>query len=209
MIYDLAHRNVALLVVDVQREYFDESGPAYVPAAAERLEAINGLIEAFRAIGAPVVQIRHAHRPDGSDGGRLADFLPDDDEPSFVEGTERVAFAEGLAVAPSDVIVTKNRYDAFAGTDLDLVLRGAGTRAVVVCGFMTSFCCTSTARTAHTLDYETLFVRDAVDGPDLERFDGAPYPHTEVLDDTCALLGAGFAEIVTTTEVLDRLGGGN
>ena len=205
MIYDLAHRNVALLVVDVQREYFDEAGPAFVPAAAARLGAINALIEGFRAIGAVVVQIRHAHRADGSDAGRMGDFLPEDEEDSFVEGSERVEFAEGLAVAPSDVVVTKNRYDAFAGTDLDLVLRGLGIRAVVVCGFMTSFCCTSTTRTAHTLDYETLFVRDAIDGPDLERVDGSEYPHDAVLDDTCAMLGAGFAEIVTTTDILDRL----
>jgi ureidoacrylate peracid hydrolase len=138
----------------------------------------------------------------------MGDFLPDDEEPSFVEGTARVGFASGLAVAPDDVVVTKNRYDAFAGTDLDLVLRGLGRRAVVVCGFMTSFCCASTARTAHALDYEVLFVGDAVDGPDLERTDGSAYPHEAVLDDTCATLAAGFAEVVTTNDVLDRLRSG-
>ena len=101
MLYDLAHQHVALLVVDVQREYFDEAGPAFVPAAAERLDAINGLIEAFRAVGAPVVQIRHAHRADGSDAGRMGDFLPADEEDSFVEGSERVGTATTRSPAPT------------------------------------------------------------------------------------------------------------
>ena len=35
------------------------------------LGAINALIEGFRAIGAVVVQIRHAHRADGSDAIEL------------------------------------------------------------------------------------------------------------------------------------------
>lgn len=205
MPYDLAHGRVALLVVDAQQEYVDPAGPAFVAAAPARIEPINRLAEAFRAAGLPVVQIRHAHRADGSDAGRMGDFLPPDEEDSFVEGTPRVAFAEGLVVAGTDVVVTKRRYDSFAGTDLDLVLRGLDARAVVVCGFMTSFCCASTARTAHALDYETLFVRDAVEGPDLERADGSPYPHAAVLDDTCAQLAAGFADVVTVADVLSRV----
>lgn len=54
--------------------------------------------------------------------------------------------------------------------------------------------------------YEVLFVSDADAGPDLQRVDGTPLPHTDVLQGTIAALAAGFAEIVTTDELVTRLG---
>lgn len=78
--------------------------------------------------------------------------------------------------------------------------------SVLIVGYMTSFCCASTARAAHSLDYEVLFVRDAVDGPDLIHTDGSAYPSEQVKEDVCAQLGAGFAEVVTAADVIDRLG---
>jgi ureidoacrylate peracid hydrolase len=206
MIYDFAHRQVALLVIDVQREYFDPDGPAYVEHARDIVGNVNRLIDTFRAHGLPVVFVRHAHRPDGSDAGRMGDFSAADEEDSFIEGTPRVEFLPELHVEHGDVVVTKRRYSAFRGTDLEAVLRTAGTRAVVICGLMTSFCCETTARDAHGRDYEVLFAADAVEGPDLEDAEGRAVPHDVVLANTVTALRAGFAEIVTTDEVVSRLG---
>ena len=205
MLYDLTHRRVALLVIDVQREYFDPDGPAYVEHARDIVTNVNRLVDGFRAHGQPVVLVRHTHRPDGSDAGRMGDFAAPGEEDSFVEGTPRVEFIPELHVEPGDVVVTKRRYSAFLGTDLGTVLRTAGTRAVVICGLMTSFCCETTARDAHGRDYEVLFVADAVEGPDLEDSEGRAVPHEAVLASTVTALRAGFAEIVTTAEVLERL----
>lgn len=205
MIYDLAHDRTALLVIDVQREYFDPDGPAYVPAGADALPRIQRLIGAFRERGLPVIFVQHLHRADGSDVGRMADFASPDDPDSFIEGTERVALLDELGVGPDDIVVQKRRYNSFHGTDLESILRTADAKAVVVTGLMTSFCCETTARDAHGRDYEVLFVSDANAGPDLQRIDGTPLPHTEVLQNTMAALAAGFAEIVTTDELVDRL----
>jgi nicotinamidase-related amidase len=71
---------------------------------------------------------------------------------------------------------------------------------------MTSFCCETTARDAHGRDYEVLFAADAVEGPDLEDADGRAVPHDAVLASTVTALGAGFAEIVGTDDVVARLG---
>jgi nicotinamidase-related amidase len=206
MIYDLAHERVALLAIDVQREYFDADGPAFVEHARDIVDRVIQLIDAFRAHSLPVVFLRHAHRADGSDAGRMGDFAPAGEAESFVEGTQRVEFIPELYVRPGDVVVTKRRYSAFLGTDLEALLRTAGTRAVVICGLMTSFCCETTARDAHGRDYEVLFAADAVEGPDLEDAEGRPVPHDVVLANTVTALRAGFAEIVTTDEVITRLG---
>jgi ureidoacrylate peracid hydrolase len=206
VIYDLAHLQVALLVIDVQGEYFDEDGPAYVEHARDIVGNVNRLVDLFRAEGLPIVFVKHLHRADGSDAGRMADFSAPGEEDSFVEGTPRVAFIPELHVEPSDVVVVKRRYSAFLGTDLEAVLHTARARAVVICGLMTSFCCETTARDAHGRDYEVLFAADAVEGPDLEDADGREVPHDAVLASTVTALGAGFAEIVSTEEVFARLG---
>jgi nicotinamidase-related amidase len=206
VIYDLSHGRTALLVIDVQREYFDPDGPAFVEHAADILGTINRLIDGFHERGLPVVFIKHMNRADGSDAGRMADFGDPDEEDSFVEGTPRVELVPELHIAPGDPVVVKRRYSAFRGTDLEAILHTAGVRAVAICGLMTSFCCETTARDAHGRDYEVLFVADANEGPDLEDPDGVPVPHDAVLRHTTTALGAGFAEIVTTDEVLGRLG---
>jgi nicotinamidase-related amidase len=205
VIYDLRHGRAALLVIDVQREYFDPAGPAFVEHAADVLGNINRLIDAFHDHGLPVVFVKHMNRADGSDVGRMADFGEPDEADSFVEGTPRVELVPELHVGSHPVTVVKRRYSAFLGTDLEAVLHTAGVRAVVICGLMTSFCCETTARDAHGRDYEVLFVADANEGPDLEDPDGVLVPHDAVLRHTLTALAAGFAEIVTTDEALERL----
>src|SRR5271157_566529 len=198
MIYPVRSEQAALLVIDPQEEYFDPEGPAYFPESLERLANINLLIEAFAAQEAPVVYIRHAHRPTGVDVGRMGDFAAEDEGDSFLEGTPRVAFHRGLVVPDDPIVITKTRYDSFWGTDLEGILRTLGIRTVVLVGYMTSFCCDTTARSAQSRDYETIFVADAVGGPDLVRLDGSPYPSAQVLDDVASALAAGFAEVLTT-----------
>jgi nicotinamidase-related amidase len=205
MIYDLSHGRTALLVIDVQREYFDPDGSAFVEHAADIVPTINRLIDAFKARGLPVIFVQHMNRADGSDAGRMGDFAGADEEESFVEGTPRVELIPELHVRPGDTRVVKRRYSSFLGTDLEAVLRTAQVRAVVVCGLMTSFCCETTARDAHGRDYEVLFVADANEGPDLEDASGRLVPHDAVLRSTLTALGAGFAEIVAAAEVVERL----
>jgi ureidoacrylate peracid hydrolase len=208
MIYPLKPDDAALLVIDAQEEYFDPDGPAYVAEAADRLPNINRLIESFAAEQAPVIYVRHAHRATGADVGRMGDFASDDEDDAFIEGTPRVSFHSGLTLLDDPIVVTKNRYDSFLGTDLDGILRTLGVGTVVVVGYMTSFCCDTTARSAHGRDYRTVFVADAVGGPDLARTDGSPYQSAEVLEDVCAALAAGFAEVLTTDEVIARISAG-
>lgn len=206
MIYDLVHGDVALLVIDVQQEYFKPGGPAAFDSAESILPRVNQLIDGFRKAGKEVLFIKHANRADGSDAGRMGDFLSPDEADSFVEGSPEVEFHPDLDFRPDDVVVVKRRYSAFTGTDLESILRTSRTRAVVIAGLMTSFCCESTARDAHGRDYEVLFVSDANEGPDLQDLKGNAVSHQEVLTSTLTALAAGFAEIVTTAEILERVG---
>lgn len=205
-VYDLAHGQVALLVIDVQHDYFTPGGSAEVPSAGTILPTINRLIDGFRAVDKPVIFIRHANRADGSDAGRMMDFVPGGVVDAFVEGSAGAEFEPSLDYRSGDLVVTKRRYDSFLGTELDAILRTAGCRAIVITGLMTSFCCETTARAGHGRDYEVLFVEDANEGPDLVAADGSTIDHRTVLASTVAALSAGFAEVVPAHEVLARVG---
>ena len=59
-----------------------------------------------------------------------------------------------VAPEPGEVVVTKKRVSAFAGSDLDVVLRGLDVDALVLTGIATSGVVLSTLRMAADLDYE-------------------------------------------------------
>jgi len=60
----------------------------------------------------------------------------------------------------SDCIVTKHRFSAFTGTDLDLILRSKGIEAIVVSGVVTNVCVETTARDGFNLNYHVILVED-------------------------------------------------
>jgi ureidoacrylate peracid hydrolase len=132
----------------------------------------------------------------------MADFDP---TPLFVEGTEAVDLVPEMRPNAGDLVVTKTRYSAFVNTDLDSLLRGRGVDTVVVSGLMTNYCCDATARHAHDLDYRVLFVADATAGPDMPDLGFGEVSHAEMLRAVATSLAGGIAEVVHTSDVVQRL----
>lgn len=191
----------ALLVIDVQNIYADPASPLYVAGIGESLARINALIEAFAAAGRPVIYIRHVHRGDGRDAGRMFDFGGSAEPVSFVEGREEVAYVPSLVVIPGGLHVTKRRYSSFEGTELDGILRSLGADTVAICGYMTNFCCDSTARAAHDRDYFVDFIADATGAPDL----GENFVQKQIIEAVSATLSAGFARVFSTNGYLGSM----
>lgn len=69
-------------------------------------------------------------------------------------------FYGGIKPQAGDVIVTKHRYDAFQGTDLELILRSNGIRTVALTGVVTNVCVETTARSAFVRDFYVVAVDD-------------------------------------------------
>lgn len=203
MLYNINTKTTALLLIDPQREYFDEDQALYTPNAKEIRSALSRLKHAAEAAGVLTVLVLHSHRADGSDVGRMGDFDP---TPVFTEGTVGVEPIPELAPAPGDLVVIKTRYSAFVGTDLESILKTRGIDTVVISGLMTNFCCVSTARSAHDLDFKTIFVADACSGPDMPDLGFGEVSHAEVRRVVSASLAAGVAEVVTVDQVLAQLG---
>ncbi|MEU2026263.1 isochorismatase family protein [Streptomyces sp. NPDC016469] len=140
----------ALIVVDLQK------GITALPAAHPAADVIANaatLADAFRAKGLPVVLVRVTGGAPGRTEGPARSGQPAAD---WAEIVPEMGPGEG------DIIVTKQQWGAFYGTDLDLQLRRRGVTQVVVAGIATSIGVESTARSAHEHGYHVTLATDAM-----------------------------------------------
>lgn len=145
--------HAALLVLDMQRYFLDESSHAYIPSAPPVVEGIRKLAEAFRKRNRPVILTRHVNS--AGDAGMLARWwsdLIDEGNPS----SEIIAELD----MPGLTVVKKTQYDAFFGTHLGEALSGNRVSQVVVSGVLTHLCCETTARSAFVRGYEVFLPID-------------------------------------------------
>jgi nicotinamidase-related amidase len=187
----------ALLVVDVQRIYTEPGSDLFCNDSENTVEHINQLIQAFSRTKRPIFFIRHVHARDGSDLGRMFDFAGPVAEFNFKEGSDEVKYSSSLKRPRGFREITKHRYSSFQGTDLQKELRKLKVTRVVICGFMTNFCCESTARNAHDRDYFVNFVADATGCPDLPQL-----PQDEIRRLVSVFLAGGFATVLSTSDFL-------
>ena len=151
---------IALLVIDPQKIYTDTDSDMFCTDATRTIARINSLIEDAHSREHKVVFVRHMHKADGSDLGRLFDFTGEaEDDFNFKDDSDAVQYDDRLHGLSGAVEIVKNRYSAFAGTNLHEILRKSGVQKIAICGFMTNFCCDSTARDALDLDYYVDFIR--------------------------------------------------
>jgi len=140
--------DTTLILIDYQNEYL--SGPLMLAGAEAAVERAAILLQASRAAGARIIHV--AHR--GEVGGLF-------DRAAF-----RGAFIPAVAPAQGEAIVEKTRANAFAGTGLEALIGPAGTK-IVVAGFMTHNCVSSTVRAARDRDYSITVAGDACATRDL------------------------------------------
>jgi biuret amidohydrolase len=163
----------ALLVIDVQecgRQPYDQAGMSFMDGYDGRVARIAGLVDAFRAAGAPVIWTQEVHRPDLADIGRELDGSESVHCVLGAPGTEIVAELQPL---PDEHFIQKRRYSCFFGTDLEIVLRGMGITTVVLVGGLTDVCVHYTFVDAHQRDFFVRVVTDCVGGSSSEAHDAA------------------------------------
>lgn len=202
MVYEVKKEKTALLVIDVQKEYFEEDGALYTPNAKCAEDNIISIVSAAKNNDIKCFYVQHMHKADGSDIGRMGDFDP---TPVFEEGTKGIEFISNLPLTSSDIVITKNRYSCFAGTKLKEYLDGSGIDTVIIIGLMTNYCCLSTAYSAHDMDYKTIFVLDAIQGPDLPDLGYGQVSQEKLKDVVATTLLGGIADVVSTKEIISEI----
>lgn len=145
----------ALIIGDVQRGITS----AY-PFAQKVVPPLTLLLPRARAAGVLVVFVRIAFRSNGADlppGNALFSSFFDSRE-IFHEGMPGNEI--DLPVHDEDVVVLKRRASAFAGTDLDLVLRAHAVDTIAVAGVATSAMVAATCYDAADRGFRVIVLRD-------------------------------------------------
>lgn len=135
----------ALLVIDVQNEYFTGKLPVSYPQGS--LEQITRAIGAAQEVEVPVVLIQHS--------------APQPDSATFRRGSTEWELHPAVAELPHETVIEKNLPSSFTGTELEAWLRERGIETVVIAGYMTQMCCDTTARQALHLGFGVEFLSDA------------------------------------------------
>ena len=135
----------ALLVIDVQNEYF--SGELSVTYPLGTMSNILKTMKAAKANSIPIIAIQHT--------------APQPDSSSFIKGSKAWEIHEDVLKIGYDYIVEKNLPGSFTGTNLEEILRSNGIDTVVISGYMSQMCCDTTARQALHLGFCVEFLSDA------------------------------------------------
>lgn len=162
--------STALLVVDMQNDFVAPPAELATPNGTKIVPVVRDLADACRRSGLPVIYTKEMHRANHADFGIERYFEP----MHCIEGTRGSEIVDGLTPGETDYLVTsKRRYDAFLGTELDVLLRCLRVDNLIITGVCTDICVTATTHHARNLDYRCFVVSDAVDGTSDERHNAA------------------------------------
>jgi nicotinamidase-related amidase len=174
----------ALVVVDVQNEYFDGPLEIQYPPREESLAAVVRALDVAAEHDLPVVLVQH-ERPQGA-------FVPG------TPGFEVHAAVEGRA-AESWKRVTKDKGSVFAGTDVASWLEGHGVDTITLVGFMTNNCIIASAAAAEERGLAAEVLADATGAIHLAN-EAGKVSAQQVHESLLVLLQSNFAAVATTED---------
>jgi ureidoacrylate peracid hydrolase len=174
------------------------------------IENNKRVTEAARKAGCKIVYLKMSYDPDYSNSGgpespnwhKELGLVMMRKNPEYwgrfvTRGSWDEEICEELKPEPGDIVVRKQRYSGFAGTNLDLILKTYHIQYCIYTGVATNVCVESTLRDGYFLDYWPIVVSDAVNhvGPKITQ--DATFWNIETL----------FGWVTTTDDLLRALSG--
>jgi bifunctional isochorismate lyase/aryl carrier protein len=185
--WDIEKKKAALLVIDMQKYFVDETSHFCIPSARAIVKNIKSLQDAFLSHQLPVFQTRHLNTDQNA--GQMfnwwGELIREEDPISEIIDDLHDDRVE---------IIKKSQYDALLNTNLETLLKSNGVNLLVVTGVMTHLCCESTTRGGFMRGYEMLFTIDAT-----------ATHHEDFHRATLMNLAHGFAVPFLTSELLAAL----
>ena len=198
-------QNAALIVVDVQNDFAATDGAMGregfdCSMSQEMVPRLVRFIDETRKAKVPIIYIQNVYNSEPNwylsevwlehaARRRKGSYT---ERPVCVRGSWGWDFYDGIKPLPNEIVVTKHRFSAFIGTDLDLILRSRGIKTLIMTGIATNVCVETTARMGFLLDYYIVFVSDCV----------AAY-RKNLHDATLENIENHFGQVVTAQDVVN------
>jgi biuret amidohydrolase len=194
----------ALIVVDMQNDFVAPGAPMQSPAGLAMVPQLQRVLACCRESGIPVTYTAHVHRPNGCDLGLLGHAPPIARREALVAGSAGAAIFPEIAPRDDEIVISKHRFSAFYGTDLEIILRGLGVTTVVITGVTTENCCHATARDAFFRDFQVIFLSDATATSDYPDLGYGSLSADEVHRATLVILARDTADVIPTETFISR-----
>ena len=185
----------ALLVIDLQRQFTDPDGAVAIEDGAGLVARVNAVVASARSVGVPILWVEQRRR-EGLPLARTSSRFGVDD----LHRGRGAELDPALAASEEDQRLVKRQQSAFAGTDLDLALRGLGVRRLVLAGVTTNVCVLATAKDAAERDLEVITLAEATASRAIQRGDHQ-LTAAEVQRSALAFINYAYGEVRST----DRL----
>jgi len=178
--------NKALLIIDIQNDYF-ENGSAELVGSAEASANAQQILEKFRNENRPVIHIQHiANRPNAT---------------YFLPGTSGTEIHKNVTPKSDEKIIIKHFPNSFRETGLLAYLRSNTITDLAICGMMTHMCVDATTRAAKDYGLNCVVIGDACATKDLE-LSGNKVEAADVQSAFLSALNHFYATVMTTEQYL-------
>lgn len=172
--YPIDPKRTGLVFFDMLNCYIHPSDPEKEQRIAETgvVEHCVQIAQAARKVGIPIFYTNGSYRTDGTDYGRVItdanmELEPWPDGPQRMKipyafaGSQQAQVIAEISPQPQDYVIPKPRWSSFAGTPLDILLRGLGIDTILLAGGSTDVGIIATAYAARDLGYHLIILRDA------------------------------------------------
>ena len=180
--------NVALIIIDIQNDYFEKGAMTLVNSDKASLNA-RQILEKFRKDKLPIIHIQHiAIRPTAT---------------YFLPNTFGVDIHNHVKPLEHEKIIIKHYPNSFRDTELLDYLKTDNIRELVICGMMTHMCVDATVRAAKDFGFNITLISDACATKDLE-INGQIVKSDNVQNSFLAAIEYFYGSIKTTQEYLNK-----
>ncbi|AQR94718.1 cysteine hydrolase family protein [Clostridium saccharoperbutylacetonicum] len=173
----------ALLVIDVQNEYF--TGKLKVTYPSNSLDNILKVMDYAKENNMITIIVQHT----GSDGN------------TFIRKSNEWDIHPKILEKSYDYIIEKTKPSSFYKTNLEEILIKEDIDEVIISGYMTQMCCDTTARDAFHKGYNVKFLSDATGTIDVSN-DIGTISSKDLHKATLIAQSLGFSKVISSEDFM-------
>ena len=184
--------NTALILIDLQNDYFGSFEGAKLQLHETELAAANALkiLNKFREKNMKIIHVRHEFNMENP--------------PFFAPNSQGAKIHDSLTPKENETQVLKHDVNSFKNTNLKEILDDSNITNVIIVGAMSYMCVTAVTRVASDFGYNCFVAHDACETSDIE-FNGIKIDASISHAVSMAALQFAYAKVETTDEILKLL----